>query len=177
MDRSTPLNPEIQIQVLASKIDLPARFVRFGITELTRQNLRSVKPILNEHLNGLSARFYEYIRRFPEADRIFRNHDSEIIRQHLQRHWVRVLDGEYGDDYLRSALMIGYVHYRAHVPPHMYMAGYNYFLSSFLQAIATDYKGNDFAAAAGTVSKVILFDMSISLTSFMVSALHGDERE
>lgn len=165
-----------EIQILASKIDLPSRFLRFGITDLTRQNLSAVQPILNDHLNGLSARFYEYLRRFPEAERIFRNHDSEVIRHHLQEHWVRVLHGVYDEDYLISALTIGYVHYKAHVSPPMYMAGYNYFLSSFLQVIASEYRGRDFAAATGSVSKVILFDMSITLTAFMVSALQGEAR-
>jgi hemoglobin-like flavoprotein len=163
-----------EIQLLAQKIDLPARFLRFGITDLTRQNLIGVQPILHDHLNGLSARFYEFLRRFPETERIFQHHDRDAIREHLHRHWAMVLEGIYDGEYVLSALRIGYAHYRAHVPPHMYMAGYNYFLSSFLQAIATDYRGRDFAAATGSVSKVILFDMSITLTAFMVSVLQGD---
>ncbi|MCW0235581.1 MAG: protoglobin domain-containing protein [Ferrovibrio sp.] len=175
MDAYVHASPEVQL--LARKIDLPARFLRFEITDLTRQNLKAVQPILHEHLNGLSARFYEFLRRFPEADRIFQSHDSEVIRQHLQRHWMRVLQGHYDDEYVISALTIGYAHYKAHVSPHMYMAGYNYFLSSFLQVITTDYRGSDFVAATGSVSKVILFDMSITLTAFMVSALQGEPRE
>lgn len=166
----------LEVRLLAQKIDLSARCVRFGITDLTRQNLSVALPILIEHLNGLSSRFYEFLRHFPEVDRIFRSHDREMLRERLQRHWVRVLQGAYDEDYLLSSLMTGYAHYRAHVPPHMYMAGYNYFLSSFLQVLASEYYGNEFAAATGTVSKVIMFDMSNSLTAFMVSALHGDDR-
>jgi len=175
MDAFVHASPELQL--LARKIDLPARFVRFGITDLTRQNLSAVQPILSDHLNGLSSRFYEYLRRFPEAERIFQHHDSEVIRQHLQRHWVRVLHGHYDDEYVLSALMIGYAHYRAQVSPPMYMAGYNFFLSSFLEEIAREYRGSDLVAATGSVSKVILFDMSITLTAFMVSALQGDPRD
>lgn len=176
MDRSVPVDPEIQIQQLARKIDLPARFLRFGITDMTRQNLVAVQSILRDHLNGLSTRFYEFLRRFPETERIFQYHDRDALREHLHRHWVRVLQGIYDEEYVVSALRIGYVHYRVHVPPHMYMAGYNYFLSSLLQAVTTDYRGSDFAAATASVSKVILFDMSITLTAFMVSALQGDTR-
>lgn len=174
MDRFAHSVPEVT--VLAQKIDLPSRFLRFGITDLTRQNLTSIQPILQAHLNGLSARFYDFLRRFPEAERIFQRHDSEIIRQHLQRHWVRVLQGVYDEEYVISALTIGYAHYKAHVSPHMYMAGYNYFLASFLEVISSDYRGRDFAAATGSISKVILFDMSITLTAFMVSALQGESR-
>lgn len=175
MDAYVHASPEVQI--LAKKIDLPARFLRFGITDMTRQNLKAVQPILQAHLNGLSTRFYDFLRRFPEAERIFQSHDSDVIRQHLQRHWTRVLQGHYDDQYVISALTIGHVHYRAHVSPPMYMAGYNFFLSSFLQVITTDYRGSDFVAATGSVSKVILFDMSITLTAFMVSALQDDQRD
>ncbi|WP_341911625.1 protoglobin domain-containing protein [Ferrovibrio terrae] len=175
MDAYVHASPEVQI--LAKKIDLPARFLRFGITDLTRQNLKAVQPILHAHLNGLSTRFYEFLRRFPEAERVFQSHDRDTLREYLHRHWMRVLQGAYDEDYVIAALTIGYVHYKVQVPPHLYMAGYNYFLSSFLQVIATDYRGSDFAAATASVSKVILFDMSITLTAFMVSALQGDPRD
>lgn len=163
------------INQLARKIDLPARFLRFGITDLTRQNLVAVQPILHDHLNGLSTRFYEFLHRFPEAERIFEHHSREVLREHLHRHWERVLKANYDHDYVVAALRIGYAHYKAHVPPHLYMAGYNYFLSSFLQVVSNEYRGSDFAAATGSISKVMLFDMSITLTAFMVSVLQGGD--
>ncbi|MBP7670316.1 MAG: hypothetical protein KA106_03540 [Ferrovibrio sp.] len=164
-----------EVKLLADRIDLGKRLVRFGITATTRQNLRLVQPILSQHLVGITGRFYDFIHRFPEAQSILMPHDSTRLRQSLHRHWLVVFDCQFDRDYLVEALGVGHAHYRAKVPPTLYMAGYNFFLGDLLRLAALEFKGGDMAAATASISRVINLDMSLALTAFLVDTLRGAE--
>ncbi|WP_430396761.1 protoglobin domain-containing protein [Ferrovibrio sp.] len=156
---------------LADRVNLPQRLLRFGITPLTRDNLRLVRPILQFHLNGITSRFYDFVQRFPEGKTILAKHDTVKLRHRQQSHWEMVFDCRFDHDYLTNALGIGHAHYRAKVPPPLYMAGYNFFLGDLLRLVATEYKGSDMAAAAASITRVVNLDMSLALTAFMVDSL------
>lgn len=161
---------------LADKIDLEQRLQRFGITPMRRDNLRLVQPVLNQHLFGIAARFYDYIHRFAEARRILAQHDTDALRRKQGDHWEAVFACRFDRDYLVNALGVGHAHFRAKVPPHLYMAGYNFFMSDLLRLVAVEYKGSDMAAATSSISRVVMLDMSLALNAFMIDSLLYAER-
>ena len=169
MNWATRWGPEVQ--VLAAKIDLNQRLLRFGITPVTRDNLRHVLPILSQHLVGITSRFYDFMRRFPEAQRVFDRHDTDRLRKRQQEHWYGLLACEFDQAYLLNALGVGHAHYHAKVPPSLYMAGYNFVVTDLLRLVAVEFKGGDIAAASASISRVVMLDMSLALTAFMLDSL------
>ncbi len=165
-----------EVQALAAKIDLDQRLLRFGITPVTRDNLRQVLPIMSGHITGITSRFYDFMRRFPEARRVLERHDSERLRKRQHDHWLMLFSCSFDQTYLLNALAVGHAHFHAKVPPALYMAGYNFVATDLLRLVATEYKGGEMAAATASITRVVNLDMSLALSAFMLDSLLGLER-
>jgi hypothetical protein len=155
---------------LARRLNLQARLSRFEIDDTTIHNLRLFSPVLQSHLERIVIHFYEYLDRFPEARAILKDHDIERLREKQKRHWLQLLSGDFGGSYINGTLMVGLAHFTARVPPHIYIASYSFFLNELHRLCESARPGHDFHAINASISKVIMFDMSISLNAYMLDS-------
>lgn len=164
-----------ELSVLARKINLESRLARFSIGSETVNNIRQLRPVLHRHVNGIAQRFYVYMQRFSEAQRIFAGQNMDRLRTKQITHWRDLFLCEFDENFLMGALAVGFAHYKAKVPPHLYMAGYNFFTGELLRILVDEIRPAEIAAAAISVNKLVSFDMSIGLNSYMMHMLlHPD---
>lgn len=158
---------------LAKRIDLDARLARFEIDETTKANLRLFAPILLGSIDRIVANFYAYLDRFPETRGLLKGHNVPILREKQKRHWLGLLSGEFGGDYINRSLNIGLAHFNARVPPHVYIAAYNFFINELMKIHGGSNQGFDSRSIGISVNKAVMFDMSIVLNAYMLDSFSG----
>jgi len=87
-----------------------------------------------------------------------------------------VVTARLDNSYLMDSLAIGFAHFRARIPPHLYMAGYNFFMSDLLRLVSTEFRGTEMAAATTAITKVCMLDMSIALNAYMLNIMIHPEQ-
>lgn len=173
MDEATRLTQKAM--QLSKRVEISARLARFEIDGTTRNNLAAVMPTLVAGIDRIIVRFYEYLDHFPETRLLLAGHDIGRLRQRQKHHWLRLFSCDFTEDYVHSSLLIGFAHFHARVPPHIYIAAYSFFLTDLLRVVGNTHKGLDLAAATTSISKVVMLDMSIALNAFLLDALSGKQ--
>lgn len=156
---------------IAAKINVESRLARFDIDGTTRTNVQVIRPVIFGHLDRIIVHFYEYLERFPETRQILKGHSVAMLRHRQHDHWQHLFACEFDRHYLHSALTIGLAHFRARVPPHVYIAAYSFFLTELLKIIAESHEEFDLAAVTTSVTKLVMFDMSVAMNAFLLNAL------
>jgi hypothetical protein len=156
---------------LAAKIDLEERLIRFGISGDTRENLRLFKPTLLANIGNVTNRFYDNLNNFLETSTLLNKRNISMLKAKQMRYWIRLLSSHRGKDYVEESIMVGIVHYNARIPPHIYIASYSFFLSELFRVSGKANPGYDFQAIAISVSKMIMFDMSLVLNAYWMESL------
>lgn len=169
-------NQTNELRLMAERISLEARKLRFEITPLTTDNLKLVYPVFTQHNAGIVHRFYAFIMRFPEAARLLQGKNLDGLKFRQQRHWETVVTARFDGSYLVDSLTIGFAHFRARIPPHLYMAGYNFFIGDLLRLVSTEFRGTEMAAATTAITKVCMLDMSIALNAYMLNIMIHPEQ-
>ncbi|ESQ74434.1 globin-coupled sensor protein [Asticcacaulis sp. AC402] len=139
---------------------------------LLRDNRAYILGLLPEALDG----FYDHVEQFAEARRFFRDRrHMDHAKQKQIEHWGMLLQGDFGDDYVRSVTVIGEVHNRIGLEPRWYIGGYNFLLNSLLASIARRKPKGIFArqtqdetlALQQAVTRATLMDMDYAIDVYL----------
>ena len=156
---------------LSRKIDLDARLARFQIDRTTQANLRQSNLGQSAALDGIVAKFYDYLHRFPENNAILDKTNEEKLKLSQKRHWSRLLNCDLDSQYVHNTLLIGMAHFNAKVPPQSYISSYSFFQAELFRTIIRSYSHMEFEALSISTSKVIMLDMSIALNAYLLDAM------
>ncbi len=156
---------------LAKRIDLEARLARFEINELTKKNLRSIMPTLLEGMDKITIRLHEYLNGFPDSHAILQKHDLGQLRSRQKQHWLQMFACSFDQEYVNGCMMVGLAHFHSKVSPHSYIAAYNFFLIELLRFVGEKLHGQELEVATSAISKVVMFDMSMALTAYIMDAM------
>lgn len=91
----------------------------YFIIEQDSENLKSVKDLAEKQKEDFISKFYDYLLRFKDASRFLP--DDETVKRHKEKvKWwfVRLFEGNYNEEYLRSLNKIGEVHVKIGLPCH-----------------------------------------------------------
>ena len=156
-------------------MNLAPRLSLLGWTSESTARIRGFNPTFKSHVDRIIRRLYDHLLARPESARLLVGKDVHGTLAPAQReHWLRLFRCEFDDDYVRDALRIGQVHYRQQVPPYIYMAAYNYFLTSTLAVSVEAVRGLDLPYLLTDISRLVSLDLELSLSSY-VRQHWGDE--
>ncbi|MCW3796398.1 globin-coupled sensor protein [Sphingomonas sp. BN140010] len=156
---------------MSRELDSRLDFMRFDGQH--RQLLKGVQPDVERWIGPALDSFYAQVRGTAEVSSFFRD-DSHMAsaRTAQARHWSRISQARFDNDFHASVRAIGSVHARIGLQPRWYMGAYGLVLDYMLRAIDNEYswwrraltffrkpKGIDVAV---TLVKAALLDMELS---------------
>ncbi|MEQ8966497.1 MAG: globin-coupled sensor protein [Azospirillaceae bacterium] len=157
-------------------ITLDQRLDFFGIDAATRAALREAGPILAEAMPAIMDGFYAHIDAHPDTSR----HFGEVERQKRARsaqvkHWARITEARFDEDYVESVRRIGRVHHEIGLDPTWYIGGYAFLISRMVAAICARFDGRlagrEFRrrrdAIVDAVHKAALLDMDLATAVYL----------
>lgn len=162
---------EARARILAERANILRRIETFGIDAGTKAALARAFPIIVRNLDRIIARFYDRLTRLPEMRRIIHGKNTGALQQKQKLHWQTLFAGKFDEDYVLQSVMIGIVHYQVRIPPHHYMAAYEFILSDIIGVLQMNIGFLDLPEVISAVNKAILLDMSISMSAFLSDAL------
>jgi len=151
--------------------------VRFlSIDDKTGVILRDFSPTLNRELPGILKRFYGEIRKWPVLARMFGGEPGMAhAADAQQRHWARLFQGDFGDEYHQSIRRIGQVHSKIGLEPRWYVGGYAFALNQII-GVATKTKLSRWKRDGGrrgldeclqAVVKAVMLDMELAISIYL----------
>ena len=148
--------------------ELTRRLSLLGISADTKYNVGEFYPTLAGAIDGIISRFYAHILSFPEGKQALEKMDiqnSLIPRQ--RAHWLKLFSCKFDDDYYRSAVRIGQVHYEQRVSPYLYLAGYNFFSCELIRLAAQSHRDAvSLSNLLTSISRVVTLDMDLALSAY-----------
>ncbi|WP_424928525.1 globin-coupled sensor protein [Amaricoccus tamworthensis] len=188
---STSTNSESDFKQRSGGMEKRLEFM--GIDERASASIRTLAPLLGREVPRGLEKFYETLRATPEVSRFFAG-DAQIGRaQRAQAsHWTNILNGDFGDDYLRNVTKIGEVHAKIGLEPRWYIEGYSLIVEHLIRSAIEEHFAKpakpakqgflrkdthadtsspaDFAYALANVVKAAFLDMDIAISVYAEEA-------
>jgi hypothetical protein len=148
--------------------EIMRRLSLLGITADTKHNIGEFYPTLAGGIDGIIARFYAHILSFPEGKSALQNKDIKNSLAPRQRtHWLKLFSCSFDDEYYRSAVRIGQVHYDQKISPYLYLAGYNFFNCEMIRLAAQSHRDAvSLSNLLTSISRVVTLDMDLALSAY-----------
>jgi hypothetical protein len=146
-----------------------------GLDEHAFAALRRVKPIVMTALPGILDRFYQKTAAIPQLAAKFSSPEAIPAAKAAQaRHWAKLFDGRFDDEFLKEAEAIGHVHHRIGLDPNWYISGYALILGDLL-AVVRNHEGltltkgqrDRSGETLSAVSRAVLLDIDFSLSALL----------
>ncbi len=104
-----------------------AEFV--GFTGADAEAIAQTHPIIEKHLPGIVADFYDQLLRYPPTRQVFLKPDGTIDQEYVEKRmlfqmnfWLRSASGVYDDDYASYVDYVGRAHTSHGADPNIYVA-------------------------------------------------------
>lgn len=110
-------------------------------TDQDAENLIGIKSLMERNGDLFISKFYDFILRFKNVSNYLQN--DEIIEKHKAKvkQWlIRLFEGNYNEEYLRSLYRIGEIHVKVGLPGH-YVNSSMSFVRRFCHKVLTDEFG------------------------------------
>ncbi|MDP4538360.1 protoglobin domain-containing protein [Qipengyuania sp. DY56-A-20] len=168
-----------QESLLSDAIRSRLEFMEFGTAQ--REALRTTRPAVRAIIGKALDRFYSRAQRTPDTASFF---DSPAhmakAKAAQEKHWKRVVEGEYGATYLESTHRIGATHARIGLEPRWYVGSYALVVEELVAGVARRTPfwkrlvglWNPGATHDATIAlvKAALLDMELSLSVYFEEA-------
>lgn len=145
------------------------RVALLAIDQATLDVLQRVAPFAETCFSGIIEDFYAHMQHFPEGRRAFADPARvKGLKRHQYAHWVKLFNGELDADYVEEAMRIGIAHERAKVAPHIYLAGYHFFLAALLKRVSTRFQNDpQLPLMCEAVTKIVALDSELALSVYL----------
>jgi len=159
-------DPVQQVEELKAWID-------FGDADV--EHLRRLRGLAVPHLEAIATRFYDAIKRAPQANAVFED-EAQVKRLHgsMQRWLLALLTGPYDAEWAHRSQHIGQVHVRVGLPERYMFAAMN-LIRQDLCAIAHSLE--DTAASQATCTAINkVTDLELCLMTGAYHEAHNDQQ-
>ncbi|MCZ6692077.1 MAG: protoglobin domain-containing protein [Planctomycetota bacterium] len=155
-----------QPEDIQKQLEIRKKFLR--ITEEDEETLRKLGPVLKKHAPGVVTAFYDHLLRFPELKVILDRTDMGRLKGILVEYLLSLSESRIDRAYFERRLSIGRTHVRVGLEPQWFLGAYGFFLSSLVEAFATEpmEDSEEAARAIIAIQKAMILDVNIALDAY-----------
>ncbi len=148
--------------------ELRSRLAFFELTDEDLQRLAALRPFAERHLDDINEAFYELLLGHLETRRFFPDEGTVRRVKRMQReYFLGLFEGRCDLDYALNRLRVGAVHERIGMAPKWYIGAYRRYLSLILERVFGELEPAEATAAFLSVQKLVAFDMSLAIDSYI----------
>lgn len=176
--------------------DIKERLAFLGIGASEKALISRIGQQIRRILPPALDRFYRRVDETPELARFFSSSSQQnTARTQQEKHWSRILDGDFGPDYVQSTRAIGNTHARIGLDPQWYIGSYGLLVEGIVAGVIQEawpeqkqgffarlfgkrrsvLTSQDVAARVGLLVKAAFLDMELGLETYTLN-LDGQER-
>lgn len=149
--------------------ELASRRAFFEISDEDLQLLAKVRPIAERQSTEVVDALYQLILGHAES-RAFFTDDAAIRRVKKMQHdyFIGLFDGRCDLAYVENRLRVGAAHERIGLAPKWYIGAYGRYLRLIFERMFAEL-GAEANAAVKSVTKLVLFDMSLAIDTYIAA--------
>ena len=154
--------------------EIRRRLAFYELTEEDFNRLTNLKSFAERWTQDITDGLYQLIMGQPESREFFPDQATLTRVKKLQnKYFVGLFSGTYDLNYVRDRLLVGMAHERIGMPPKLYLGAYRRYLALIQAKLLDHFKGNidEAAKALGSIRKIIFFDMSIAIDTYIAANL------
>jgi rsbT co-antagonist protein RsbR len=152
--------------------ELMSRRNFYEITQDDLERLAALRPLAERHSVQVVESLYELILGHPESRAFFPDEATVQRVKRLQReYFMGLFAGRVDLAYVEDRLRVGIAHERIGMSPKWYIGGYARYLRLLLDHLFIELPSQDAQAAYRSMIKLVLFDMSLSLDTYIAANL------
>ncbi|WP_438434488.1 protoglobin domain-containing protein [Gorillibacterium sp. sgz500922] len=157
--------------------DVKERLEMIKLTEQDMAVLRTIKPLMEPHLQAVVDDYYDSLVKVSKLKAIIYLHSSvERLKGTMRRHLMEILDGRIDPTFMEKRIRIAVMHNKIGLEPKWYMAAFEKLQASFLEHLAQELRTSaDRDVAMATIAKMFNFEQQVVLDAYEKE--HIQERE
>ncbi len=104
------------------------------------ERLKELKPYMEKYINEFSKDFYDFVFRFPDIKKFFK--DEETVKRHdekIRQWYIDLFSGNYDERYFEKLRKIGEIHDKLGIPNHYINASFNFIRRWFISKINEEF--------------------------------------
>jgi len=141
------------------------------IINLTRRDLaiaKVIQPFIAEHLETITANYYNEIRKEASLLKIIDDNSSvERLKQTLSKHIYEMFDGKIDREFVKKRNTIAHVHVRIGLKTKWYMGAFQSLFTTFVAIIKNYISDKDeLIEAINVVSKILNLEQQLVLEAY-----------
>ncbi|CAH0347450.1 globin-coupled sensor protein [Bacillus sp. CECT 9360] len=148
--------------------DVLTQIKMIGLTNRDLCIIRSLQPLVKEHLEVLVANFYKNLEHEPSLMNII-NDNSTVsrLKTTLHKHIYEMFSGQINDGFIKQRNIIAHVHVRIGLQPKWYLAAFQDLLNSLIEAITPTYREiKEYQEAVLAVTKILSLEQQLVLEAY-----------
>jgi rsbT co-antagonist protein RsbR len=160
-----PLSPITEQTVMSAvgitETDLARRQRYVGMVPGDLENLRTIAPVITEHVDELVKVFFSHLAGLDEAKVLFGYRELENRAHVLKRaHLLQMVEGKLDLAYAKARVELGLLYGRAGLPPKVFMGAFRTMLARAGELVLAQWPAEGFALWS-SLQKLALVDMGI----------------
>ncbi|MDQ0159234.1 globin-coupled sensor protein [Alkalibacillus salilacus] len=166
------LNPEIYLEEVKmdthQQEDLKKQLKMVNLTSYDLATLKSLKPLVSEHIESIVAQFYSNIEHESSLMQIIETNSSvERLKQTLTRHIQEMFNGVIDQSFVEQRKYIAYAHVKIGLMPKWYLCAFQDLLNSFHEIYFDHFDHvDDIRMALSATSKILNIEQQLVLETF-----------
>ena len=139
-----------------------------GLTTEDLSIAKSVKPLVQEHIEEVVSAFYEKVLAVPRLRKIIEEHSTlNRLKQTLMTHIMEMFDGEINEPYIQKRIKVARMHYKIGLEPKWYMGAFQQVQEVIIKLVKKgDFPKEIQEKTVLGISKIINFETQIVLEEY-----------
>ncbi|OCA81238.1 globin-coupled sensor protein [Pseudobacillus wudalianchiensis] len=139
-----------------------------GLTEKDLAIVKTLQPLVEEHLDDIVTTFYDAVGKQPNLLKIIEDHSSvNRLKKTLRQHIQELFNGEIDEEFIQKRLRIAYVHVRIGLKTKWYMSAFQELFNSLIALISEQDKTTaEKIQSITSVSKLLNLEQQLVLEAY-----------
>lgn len=132
--------------------------------------LREFLPVIQRNIDPILDLFYSSIQEWDGVPAALKDApDIAVLKGAQKKHWFRIFNGEFDEEFLQKSAKIGEVHEKFGITPQWYIAGYNLIVDELLGLVLKTYGKSPQKAMplCQAITSAAFLDLEVSMSSFV----------
>lgn len=153
---------DIRDSAMADKITM------MKISKYDIQVIKSIKPVVEEHIDEIVNTFYATILQVPHLkDIITENSTVERLCKTFRRHVLEMVSGVINDKFIENRYRVAKAHFRVGLEQNWYLAAFQNLRDTFIRVFANEIPNKDeFFTILISIEKILSFEQQLVLEAY-----------
>lgn len=139
------------------------------LSEEDEEKISCIKPALQEHIDQVIEELYDHFLSMDEPRSFFPDERTlERVKQSQKSYFSRLVEGNYGEEYVENRLKVGSTHFKIDLDPKWYLGAYSRVISLLLPSLyqTCQIQNISLVDTVSSLIKIVFFDVTLAIEAY-----------